>query len=82
MQNVTQRLEDFEQLYDEILDEEEEHERKLLRIQRRKLKKQGLGGPDQEDDSADEDYEESMSMYEDEDDIHPTMSFDEDIEEL
>lgn len=46
------------------------------------MKKQGLGGPDQEDDSADEDYEESMSMYEDEDDIHPTMSFDEDIEEL
>ena len=37
-----------------------------------------------DDDSGDEDYEESMSMYEeeDEDDIHPTMSFDEDIDDL
>jgi hypothetical protein len=31
-QYVTQRVEDIEQLYDEILDEEEELERKQLRI--------------------------------------------------
>lgn len=30
--HATQRLEDIEQLYDEILDEEEEHERKLMKI--------------------------------------------------
>lgn len=35
-QKTSQRLEDIEQVYDEILDEEEEFERKLHRIQRRK----------------------------------------------
>jgi hypothetical protein len=38
-------------------------------------------------EDSEEDYEESMSMYEEEeldeeDDLHPTMSFEEDIEEL
>lgn len=85
-QNVTQRLEDIEQLYDEILDEEEEHERKLIRIQKRKNKKLGFSNePLDEDDSAgdDEDFEESMSMYEEDDfDIHQEMSFEEEQEEL
>ena len=67
-QNVTQRLEDFEQLYDEILDEEEEHERKLLRLQRRKQRKLDPSMPNPDDDSNgdDEDFEESMYLYEDE----------------
>lgn len=74
-------------MYDEILDEEEEHERKLLRIQRRKLKREGLLDPnskmDEDSGGDDEDYEESMSMYEeDEYELHPTMSFDEDIDDL
>lgn len=90
-QNYSHRLEDIQKIYDEILNEEEEHERKLLRIQRRKMKRMGIYDPntmDQGDDS-DEDDEESMSMYEEEEIdedgdliIDPAMSFEEDIEEL
>jgi hypothetical protein len=59
----------------------------LLRIQRKKNKRLGLSSemPAEDDSGADdEDYDESMSMYEEEDefDIHPEMSFDEDIDEL
>lgn len=88
--NYSHRLEDIQKIYDEILNEEEEHERKLLRIQRRKMKRLGIYDPSamDGDDSDCEDDEESMSMYEeeeiDEEDlmIDPTMSFDEDIEDL
>lgn len=91
LNNYSHRLEDIQKIYDEILNEEEEHERKLLRIQRRKMKRLGMYDPSAAidgDDSDCEDDEESMSMYEeeeiDEEDlmIDPTMSFDEDIEDL
>ena len=90
LNNYSHRLEDIQKIYDEILNEEEEHERKLLRIQRRKMKRLGIYDPSAMDgeDSDCEDDEESMSLYEeeeiDEEDmmIDPTMSFDEDIEDL
>jgi hypothetical protein len=89
--NFSHRLEDIQKIYDEILNEEEEHERKILRIQRRKMKRMGIYDPAAMDgaaDDSDEDDEESMSLYEEEEEIDedmmidPTMSFEEDIEEL
>eukprot|EP00347_Sterkiella_histriomuscorum_P007677 403347996 len=76
-QFATQRQEDFEQLYDEILDEEEDHERKQSKLQKRKLKKEGHLV---QDDSQDEDEDESF--YEDEEYNNPSMSCDEDLDEL
>ncbi|CDW72911.1 UNKNOWN [Stylonychia lemnae] len=73
-QHTNQRFEDIEQLYDEILDEEEELERKQNKVQRKKTKK------NQEDFSQDDDEDESI--YEDEDYINPSMSCDEDIDDL
>lgn len=70
------------------MDEEEEHERKLIRIQRRKLRKQTgeSGEGDESGGEDDEEFEESMSIYEEEEDadelLHPTMSFEEDIDDL
>ena len=52
------------------------------------MKRMGIYDPNQEEDSAgdDEDYEESISMYEeeemDEEMMDPAMSFEEDIEDL
>lgn len=46
----------------------------------------GISDPNHNDDDSvdEEDYEESMSMYEEEDEdyILPTMSFEEDIDDL
>jgi len=64
------------------LDEEEEIERKLNKIQKKKHRKAegGIGvQPFDAEDSCDEDEDESIF---DEDDIHPTMSFEDDIDEL
>lgn len=63
------------------MDEEEEIERKLNKIQKKKHRKEGGIGvhPFDAEDSCDEDEDESIF---DEDDIHPTMSFEDDIDEL
>ena len=76
--NNQPRLEELEQLYDEILDEEEEFERKMLKIQKRKQKK--LNGMEEDSEEGDDE-----SIYEEEEDyeeLHPTMSFEEDIDDL